>query len=239
MQSNQKNTTEIGAFVSMTRRQKNAQIFSENKIEQRREKKTRLIRDTLHSIVKKTEEIPDNYRKLIARTAVCVILALGIWGIKNVDSVVTDQVSQGINSATSGESEIDEDLGKLKFVSGRDAETDTVYSLPLEGEIIASFADTEKDVQIQSELNADVKAILSGTVILVGEDTVIIENDNGTQTTYSGIVSSVTAGDMVQSADVIGQLAGEILCLETVSGIGYVDSLDATELNTTVADVAS
>jgi hypothetical protein len=150
-----------------------------------------------------------------------------------MDSRITNRVSGGIENATSGETEIDEDLGGLKFVNGEEVTETSGYSLPLEEEIIESFSNTEKDVKIQSEANANVKAILAGTVIEVTQEKIVIENENGMQTTYTGIVPSVTAGDKVKNADVIGQLSGEVLCLETVSGVGYVDSLDAAELNET------
>ena len=44
----------------------------------------------------------------------------------------------------------------------------------------------------------------------------------------------MTAGDQVTTAQTIGKLSGEVLCLETVSNIGYVDSLSAKDVNETV-----
>ena len=38
-------------------------------------------------------------------------------------------------------------------------------------------------------------------------------------------------GQAVSGAQVIGTLSGEILSVETLSGIGYIDSLDGDEMS--------
>ncbi|MBQ9941624.1 MAG: hypothetical protein IJP03_01315 [Christensenellaceae bacterium] len=176
------------------------------------------------------------YSRLVRNTAVCLLLALGIWGLKAMES----PLAEDIRAATTDVS-ADEDLGRLHFVDGMEEGQVTAvdgpaytYNFPLQGEVVASFADTAKDVTIKSEENAQVGAILSGTVVKTTKDTVVVKNDNSTQTTYQGVVPTVAAGDVVKSGAQLGHLAGEALCLETVSGIGYVDSLDADELNTAV-----
>ena len=59
---------------------------------------------------------------------------------------------------------------------------------------------------------------------------VTITNENGTTTTYEGIVPTVSVGDAVKNDDQVGKLAGEELTLTTMGGSGYMDSLDAGEI---------
>ena len=138
--------------------------------------------------------------------------------------------------------EKEEDLGKLKFVNGEEqgdavGVSSSSYSLPLEGEVVQSFSDSGKDVSIKGEDSARVNAILSGVVVKTTSDSVVVENANGTKSTYTGVIPSVSAGDEVKNSDMLGQLSGEVLCLETVSGIGYVDSLSMQDMTEATAKI--
>lgn len=234
MEDNKKNGVVQGEFVSRPRASR--KIALEQQFEREaQKKKSGQWNNAWHAAGEKSGRIPESYRKLLRNTAICAVLALSIWGIKSIDSTVTNQISDGIESVVSEDMRQDEDMGRLKFVSA-EADQETidvnapVYSLPLEGEVVETFSDSGKDVKIKSEERSKVNAILSGKVVETGEDQVIIQNDNGTRTTYLGVVPGVKAGDTVQNSDTIGQLMGEVLCLETVGGIGYVDSLNMQEL---------
>ena len=231
------NSSENGTFHASTRRSHYARVAaSANREEREREQKQVLEeKERWKAFFKKTELIPIHYRKLLSRTAVCLILALGILGIKVMDSQVAEQFSGEIASTVNGE-QSKEELGRLQFVNG---EGDFSYSLPLEGEVVESFSESERNVSIKSTEQAEVKSILSGTVVKTSADSVVINNVNGTQTTYTGLVPGVLAGDIVESAQVIGVLSEEMLCLETVSGIGYLDSLDAEQLEQASAQIES
>ena len=166
------------------------------------------------------KQLPSVYRKLISRAAVCLLLVLGLFGVKALNDAATQQPEQ--------------ELGRLQFVG---TEQTTQYSLPMEGEVVQTFAESDREVAIKGADLAEVKAILQGTVIRTSPDSIVVNNDNGTQTTYTGIRPQVLAGDTVQSAQVIGLLDEEVLCLETVSGIGYVDSLDEVQLRQAGAQI--
>lgn len=193
------------------------------------------------SVRKKVQEAPEGYRKLARRAMVCAVLALGIWAVKSMDTAVSSQIIGGVESATGSELEKDDDIGQLKFVSGQQGEAVSVsgslYSLPLEGEVVESFSDSGKDVSIKGEGSARVSAILPGVVVKTTSDSVVVENINGTKSTYSGVIPSVSAGDQVRNSDMLGQLSGEVLCLETVSGIGYVDSLSMQDMTEASAQI--
>lgn len=193
------------------------------------------------SVRKKVQEAPEGYRKLARRAMVCAVLALGIWAVKSMDTAVSNQIIGGVESATGSELEKDDDIGQLKFVSGQQGDAVSVsgslYSLPLEGEVVESFSDSGKDVSIKGEGSARVSAILPGVVVKTTSDSVVVENINGTKSTYSGVIPSVSAGDQVRNSDMLGQLSGEVLCLETVSGIGYVDSLSMQDMTEASAQI--
>lgn len=87
---------------------------------------------------------------------------------------------------------------------------------------------------MSGEAEASVMAVLPGTVSVAADNVVVIQNDNGTRSTYTGIEPTVAAGDYVGTDQVIGNLAGEVLALETVGATGYVDSLDEKELTETM-----
>ncbi len=188
------------------------------------------------------KEAPESYRRLVRRAMVCAVLALGIWAVKSMDTAVSQQIIGGVESATGSEMEKEEDLGKLKFVNGEEqgdavGVSSSSYSLPLEGEVVQSFSDSGKDVSIKGEDSARVNAILSGVVVKTTSDSVVVENANGTKSTYTGVIPSVSAGDEVKNSDMLGQLSGEVLCLETVSGIGYVDSLSMQDMTEATAKI--
>ncbi len=232
----QKNLSTNNTFRATIRRNHYERIAAsaQNLEKNRKYQEEKEEKERWKEFFKKAENLPVSYKKLLSRTAVCLVLALGIWGIKALDTQVANEFTGEITSTVTEEES--EQLGRLQFVNG---ETEFNYSLPLEGEVVESFAESERDVSIKSEQQAQVKAILSGTVVKTSTDSIVINNANGTQTTYTGIVPSVLAGDVVESAQVIGSLQEEILCLETVSGVGYLDSLDEEQLEQAAMQIES
>lgn len=163
-------------------------------------------------------------RKLLRNVMLCAMLALLLWGVK-IGETGAENVTETANYAE------DETLGRLKYVNGDDViVTSEDYSLPMAGEVVETFEQNGINVTVTGEDNAKVSAILSGTVSGVSSSGVTITNENGTTTTYEGIVPTVSVGDAVKNDDQIGKLAGEELTLTTMGGIGYMDSLDAGEI---------
>lgn len=171
-------------------------------------------------------EESDRPKKLIRRSAVCAALALGILCLSSMDTDFSNTVSNGLHRMATSEMVLDEDLGRIQFV-------DT--GLPLsDGEVVTTFSESGKEVSMSGEAEASVMAVLPGTVSVAADNVVVIQNDNGTRSTYTGIEPTVAAGDHVGTDQVIGNLAGEVLALETVGATGYVDSLDEKELTETM-----
>ncbi len=165
-------------------------------------------------------------RKLINSTVACAIIALGVWGMSVVDTNFTQNVTEELAKAVNSEMIIDQDLGKLRLVDPATNDVSaSALEIPLTGEVVSVFAVTGKDVVIKSNENETVRAVFSGLVVKTMSTGVVVQNDNGTQTTYDGVMPGVKAGVAVMSGSVLGQLEGDTLTLNTVGGTGYVDSL--------------
>ncbi len=148
------------------------------------------FKSSWQNVQKKVKEAPESYRKLARRAMVCAVLALGIWGVKSLDTAVSKPDHRRSPERHRQRSGKEEDLGKLKFVNGEEqgaaiGVSGSIYSLPLEGEVVESFSDSGKDVSIKGESSARVNAILSGVVVKTTSDSVIVENENGTKSTYT------------------------------------------------------
>ena len=165
--------------------------------------------------------------RFIRDAAICAFLIAGIWAIAALDANVKNNISSREFGVSSSELINDEELGQLKFVGN-----DEVF--PVDGEVVTTFSESGSKVELSAEPAAQVRAVLSGTVARVENGVVTISNDNGTRSIYTGMDSSVSEGEHVETAQVIGTLSDELLALETVSGIGYVDSLDRKELTETM-----
>ena len=209
-------------------------MFVEQDVSTRRERAHGTRRRYKEIWSDKASGMPDSYKKLLRNTAVCAFIALSIWGVKSMDGDMASRVVGGQPVETNIQA--DEDLGRLKYVDGEISSAPIEasaggYSLPMEGEVVETFADSDKDVKIKGEGQAKVKAILSGVVASTGDEGVTIRNDNGTTTTYTGVVPTVRAGQAVVNSDEIGYLAEEILSVETVGGVGYMDSLNVNDIS--------
>lgn len=182
-----------------------------NPLPKRNESKVRSIRSKINRSMA--------YRGVI----VCLAIVLGLAAVRNIDLRLAKETSAGAET----------EVGRLKFV-GSDASSDALgvsaeaYHEPLEGEVVQTFSGG--DVKIAGEESAEVCSILSGSVVATSLDSVTVSNSNGTKTTYNGIAPRVSVGQKVEGAQVIGTLSGEVLSVETLSGIGYLDSLDGDEI---------
>ena len=63
------------------------------------------FKSSWQNVQKKVKEAPESYRKLARRAMVCAVLALGIWGVKSLDTAVSNQIIGGVQSATGSDLE--------------------------------------------------------------------------------------------------------------------------------------
>lgn len=174
-----------------------------------------------------------NYRRAVLNIAACLLIVAGAVTLKNLN---TDELEKNIVATMASEYAADEDFGRLQLVNGNtiipssEVFSGSIFSLPMAGKVTETFSETGKYAVITGQTDAPVMAILPGTVTMTDKGTVIVENDNGTQTTYMGVTPAVKAGSHLISGQYIGQLTGENLRLTTASGVGYIDSLNEVEL---------
>ena len=174
----------------------------------------------------RTKEDTDRPRKLIRRSAICAALAVGLLCLSAMDTDFTNTISNGLKSAATSEMILDEDLGRIQFV-------DT--GLPVtDGQVVTTFSESGREVSVRGEETASVMSVLPGIVAVASDETIVVSNDNGTRSTYTGVTPVVSPGDRVAENQVIGRLSAEALALETVGATGFVDSLDKKELTETM-----
>lgn len=159
-------------------------------------------------------------RKLARNAVICIALLVCLMAVKTLDDGEDDALS-----VDSSELIQDEDLGKLQFVS------ENSFSNPLEdGEVVFVFSNDNMSVKVAAKSEDRVHSVLDGRVTEIGQDSVKMENVNGTVTEYSGLRPCIHAGEEVLSSQVIGYLIDEELTLTTVGGTGYIDTLDMQEM---------
>ncbi|MBR3843423.1 MAG: hypothetical protein IKM38_09185 [Christensenellaceae bacterium] len=164
------------------------------------------------------EKMKPSFLRFIKQTAACFILVLGILLLRDVRM----ESKETANWENGSELLLDEDLGKLQFISSTEE-----IAIPVNGFIMETFAENGEYSLIESEAMEPVFALMSGTVAETGSDYMVIANENGTKTSYIGLIPGHKAGAQVLQNEAIGQLTGDTLTLKTIGGIGYLDSLAA------------
>ena len=135
------------------------------------------------------------------------------------------------------EFDIDEDIGKLKFVQSLDDETESVFSAlpdasvvyPVEGEIITEYGENgAKGVRIVP-VESEVVSIAKGTVTTVGTidgmGYVKIVLDAGETAVFYNIAPTAQVDDIVYPGQSIGDVTGDFLYLEMTSDGEYIDPI--------------
>lgn len=164
------------------------------------------------------EKMKPSFLRFIKQTAACFILVLGILLLRDARM----ESKETANWENGSELLLDEDLGKLQFISSTEE-----IAIPVNGFIMETFAENGEYSLIESEAMEPVFALMSGTVAETGSDYMVIANENGTKTSYIGLIPGHKAGAQVLQNEAIGQLTGDTLTLKTIGGIGYLDSLAA------------
>lgn len=206
------NTTRTGEFRTYT--------ASEEKTTERKRSKDSLFSDLLNIALPNFSDMRPVLGKFAKNTLICAFLAISVFILRDIriKEVSSDEL------VPSGESELiqDADIGKLQFISSV-----SEIAIPVDGTVEESFAENGEYSLIKSTAAEPVFALMDGKISKTGTDFIVIENKNGTQTTYSGVIPGLKAGTEVMGSEAIGQLCGNELMLKTVGGIGYMDSLAA------------
>ena len=186
------------------------------------------------------EDDAKSVRSLVAKTAICAAIVLLMLLVKHIDSPFTNAVAREVKSAVSTQTELDREIGRLKFVQGlfgsepvlSDIVARAVY--PVEGKVVKGFGeDGSRGVAIESALYSPVLCAASGQVASVRKAdagyTVRVKSQNGTEIFYKGIVPKVKEGESVAKGAVLGTLKGNTLVLEAYRNGTAVDPISLLE----------
>ncbi len=175
------------------------------------------------------------YRRLLIKTGVCAAIAVVILGIASINTPTTDAVTETVGDAVNHKFDIDEDIGRLKFVDNLNDELQSVFSplpdemvvYPAEGEVITTFGQAgSKGIRIVP-VSTEIVSIAKGTVEQTGKiddrGYIKIKLDTGETALYYNVAPSVAINDIVKPGQQIGNLEGEYLYVEIRDGDIYVD----------------
>lgn len=185
-----------------------------------------------------TDEIDVSYKRLLVKTGICAALAIAILVISAVVSPGdTTQATTQPQNAVGKEFDIDDDIGKLKFVENLDDGTQSVMSvlpdtaavLPSDGAVLTAFGQSGSSGVRFGPDGQTAYGIARGTVTAVGaigeQGYVKMQLDSGETVLYCNIEPAVQMADIVQPGQVVGTLSGDYLYVEMKSGEEYVDPI--------------
>lgn len=180
------------------------------------------------------DEIDVGYRRLLAKTGVCALVAITILVISSLSTPPSD-IAKTVNYVVNHEFDIEEDIGRLKFVEALDGEAESVFSalpdamavFPADGGVVTAFGEGgSMGVRMSAESN-DILSIAKGTVLgvgKIGEDGYVkVELDSGETVSYFNVSPVVEANDIVLPGQKIGTLSSDYLYVEMQDDDLYVD----------------
>jgi len=174
------------------------------------------------------------YKRLLYKTGVCAAAAVAILVISSVSTPASAEINKAVDYVVNHEFEIDEDIGRLKFVEALD-ETESVFSAmpegsvayPADGEVVSAFGEGGSNGIRMSALTPEIMNIAKGTVTAVneldGEAYIEVALDSGETVTYHNLTPCVKVDDIVMPGQVIGKVQEGYLYIEMKKGGRYID----------------
>ena len=166
--------------------------------------------------IKKSKSIS---KKTAVTTAACAVVVFALLSVFAIDSDFTNSISKEIKTALSFDINIDETLGKLKFVQGNDTNVKDVIApsvkpflkMPTTAQMIAGFDDTKEGMIFETDKISDVFAPGNGVIESVEIDngfTVTIDHQNGIKSAikFNGAIGVLKEGQKVKYGDSLGIL---------------------------------
>lgn len=185
---------------------------------------------------------PDiKYRRFMFKTGACAVIAVVILGIASVDSPDTKSITQALNGTQQRQFNMDEDIGRLKFVNTLGNESQSVFSsspaglavYPAEGDIVTAFGQSGSQGVRIKPVNAKAVSISKGSVgqtgEINGEQYIKITLDTGEAVFYYGINPVVKVHDIVTAGQQVGDITGDYLYIEIRDKDKYIDPITFIE----------
>ena len=161
-------------------------------------------------------------RKMLVAAAIIIIVIV----LKSIDTEFTQSVVGYIRDSITEDMDIDETLGKLKFVAnyipdsiavfgqniGQTEEITPFFSIPAEGKVVGQFGSGNTGIDIVGTKNNSIYAVADGQVMSIGADKnggqyIKIDHGNDIITLYEGCSKiDVNIGDRVIKGDKIGTM---------------------------------
>ncbi len=182
------------------------------------------------------DDVDIAYKRLLAKTGVCAAVAVTILVISSLSTPAAAEVNRAVDYVVNHEFDVDEDIGRLKFVEALD-ETESVFSAmpdgtivyPADGEVETAFGEGGSNGVMMSAQTPDIMNIAKGTVTEVGEldgeGYVAVVLDSGETITYQNLAACVKVDDIVMPGQVIGQTEQGYLYIEMKNGDAYIDPI--------------
>ena len=161
-------------------------------------------------------------RKMLVAAAIIIIVIV----LKSIDTEFTQSVVGYIRDSITEDMDIDETLGKLKFVAnyipdsiavfgqniGQTEEITPFFSIPAEGKVVGQFGSGNTGIDIVGTKNNNVYSVADGQVMSIGADKnggqyIKIDHGNDIITLYEGCSQiDVNIGDRVIKGNKIGTM---------------------------------
>ena len=171
------------------------------------------------------EEI-DKTASLLRKMLVAAVIIIIVIVLKSIDTEFTQSVVGYIRDSITEDMDIDETLGKLKFVAnyipdsiavfgqniGQTEEITPFFSIPAEGKVVGQFGSGNTGIDIVGTKNNNVYSVADGQVMSIGADKnggqyIKIDHGNDIITLYEGCSQiDVNIGDRVIKGNKIGTM---------------------------------
>jgi murein DD-endopeptidase MepM/ murein hydrolase activator NlpD len=183
------------------------------------------------------DDIDIGYKRLLAKTGVCAAVAVTILIISSLSTPATANVTQAVDYVVNHEFDVDEDIGRLKFVEALDGETESVFSAvpdslvvyPADGDVVTAFGEGGSTGVRMSAQTKDILNMAKGTVTSVGdiggEGYVEVVLDSGETVVYHNLTPEVKVDDIVMPGQVIGEIVDNYIYMEMKDGDAYIDPI--------------
>ena len=184
------------------------------------------------------DEMDISYKRLLVKTGICAAIAIAILVISSLETPSANNITQTISQTVNHEFDIDEDIGRLKFVQSLDDEVQSVFSArpdasmvyPADGEVVTRFGQGGSVGVRMTAQTESILCIAKGTVTAVGTINdagyVTIMLDSGETVAFYNVVPEVKVNDIVMPGQSLGTLSGKYLYFEMRQGEEYIDPLE-------------
>lgn len=225
-------------------------LFTVNEVAMKDELKVKLTNVKAKSMasharkryIKKTEEkrepahsTPNPFiQRAAAKSIISIVICLCVLAISSIDNVVFNEATEGIDYLINHEMDAEEAFSFLKGMKQAVpavSETNIKFSPPTNGIVIDELRDDTDNVvgKLYEAPDNNCYSACDGVVFFVDKVSVDcpyirIRHEDGFDSVYMGIVSSVDVGDVVKRQQVIGTCIGDNLGFILMKNSKYIDS---------------